>query len=322
LDNFHNSFARESHESARIRIKTFGNNILDTPSEQSVESIFTPFRLVSLLDMLKIYAEPFLNIISWLSVVRHSAEILSQIPKSDFMLTEIGQNFYSDDSIQSKLNGLDLIIGKCKDIKLDLSVLWAERIQAGIKNNGLDLAKWSSDLEHLEHRIIDELQSKTMLILSAREQEYYETDIFNQKVLQSFPSSNFDIAEAGKCFALARYTACSFHLMRSIETPLNLLGKKLGLSDVANWNKRLQDIEKRFKDIRDQSVPKPSDWQSNLEPFYSEASALLRNIKNAWRNNTMHLEHKHTEEEAMRLFNAVKGFMEFLAEHLSEDITE
>jgi hypothetical protein len=40
-----------------------------------------------------------------------------------------------------------------------------------------------------------------------------------------------DADEAGKCFAVGRYTACVFHLMRIMERCVQKMGRDLGVYD-------------------------------------------------------------------------------------------
>jgi ABC-type Fe3+-hydroxamate transport system substrate-binding protein len=54
------------------------------------------------------------------------------------------------------------------------------------------------------------------------------------------------------------------------------------------------------------------------QEYYSQAASYFRTVKDAWRNHTMHARAKYTEEEAEQIFNAIKGFMQKLAERLAE----
>jgi hypothetical protein len=49
---------------------------------------------------------------------------------------------------------------------------------------------------------------------------------------------------------------------------------------------------------------------------YAEASAHLRIVKDAWRNDVMHPKESYTEEEAERVFRNVKDFMVHMATKL------
>jgi len=124
-----------------------------------------------------------------------------------------------------------------------------------------------------------------------------------QPVVKAFPSTRYDIEEAGDCFAVARYTATVFHLMRVMEVGLKAVAKALGVAYSSNWGQCLADIEKQGQ---------------RAEPFFVEAIAYLRSVKNAWRNPTMHVERMYSEQEAERIFNAVQAFMQHLASRLTE----
>jgi hypothetical protein len=52
-----------------------------------------------------------------------------------------------------------------------------------------------------------------------------------------------------------------------------------------------------------------------FENIYTSLDA----VKNSWRNSTMHVERTYTEEEAMHVFHAVKGFMSKVAERMDEN---
>jgi DNA topoisomerase IA len=45
---------------------------------------------------------------------------------------------------------------------------------------------------------------------------------------------------------------------------------------------------------------------------------MMDAVKDAWRNATMHVENKYTEEEARRIYDAVRGFMMKLASRMDE----
>ena len=122
------------------------------------------------------------------------------------------------------------------------------------------------------------------------------------------------MGEAGKCFALARYTACVFHLMRILEAGLNALGDSLGLTVATNWNRAITDIE---TEIGARSYATHPGWRTD-EPFYSEAATHFRMVKNAWRNHTMHIKERYDEERARSVLNSVSDFMRHLAGRLHE----
>ena len=61
------------------------------------------------------------------------------------------------------------------------------------------------------------------LVQENRKAFYQEDDtpLFGDIVAAAIPDSTPEIAEAGRCFALDRWNACVFHLMRAIELALH-----------------------------------------------------------------------------------------------------
>ena len=53
--------------------------------------------------------------------------------------------------------------------------------------------------------------------------------LFGTEVAARFPRAIVDIEEAGKCFALGRFTACVFHLMRVVEAGLAAISRSLNI---------------------------------------------------------------------------------------------
>ena len=93
--------------------------------------------------------------------------------------------------------------------------------------------------------------------------------------------------------------------MRAMEVGLKAVAKSLGVAWTSNWGTCLAEIEK-------QAIAKKSD------PFFAEAVAYLRAVKNAWRNPTMHVDRRYSQEDAERIFQAVQGFMVHLTSRLTE----
>jgi hypothetical protein len=53
--------------------------------------------------------------------------------------------------------------------------------------------------------------------------------------------------------------------------------------------------------------------------FFEELHASLDAVRNPWRNATMHVERKYTDDEADHIFVAAKGFMAKLASRGDEN---
>lgn len=133
--------------------------------------------------------------------------------------------------------------------------------------------------------------------------------LFGEEVNKQFITCQYDIVEAGNCYAAGRSTAVVFHLMRIMETGVQQFGTKLGitLTGEKNWQLILNEVNKAIKNlpIKDPSITE-----------LSEVSANLYAIKLAWRNEVMHPNDTYTLEEADNLIRQVKIFMQNLAKVL------
>lgn len=56
-----------------------------------------------------------------------------------------------------------------------------------------------------------------------------------------------------------------------------------------------------------------------MPQFFADVHGSLDAVRQAWRNSTMHVGRKYTEEEAEHLFMIVKGFMLTLCRRLDQN---
>ena len=165
----------------------------------------------------------------------------------------------------------------------------------------------------------DEMSHYKGIMLGNKATETYDHPdaVFGEEVNDRFPSTEFDIQEAGKCIALERFTASVFHSMRIMEIGLEALSRSLGLDIASNWNNALNQIEKEVRN-RNGHTHGP-DWRDRDEAFYSEAVTHFRVVKNAWRNHTMHKRETFDHARANAVFQSTASFMQHLARRLNED---
>ena len=81
-----------------------------------------------------------------------------------------------------------------------------------------------------------------------------------------------------------------------------------------NWERIL---EKCDKELQKHYADRCSEWRSDQQ-FFSNATANLRAVKDAWRNPSLHVERDYDEAQALEVFNVVKTFMRQLATNLQE----
>ncbi len=167
------------------------------------------------------------------------------------------------------------------------------------------------DLEHLEIDFVQELcEIKFLRLDSVRMQYFVEGNAkafpFESGVHVAFPSADADIREASNCFALERWPACVFHLMRVLEAGLAVLAFKFGVSsDRANWQNIIEQIEAEVRKIGPTSGP---DWKQQQKDF-SDAATQFMFFKDAWRNHVMHKRDVYDEGRARSIWQHTQEFM-------------
>src|SRR5882724_6262350 len=140
------------------------------------------------------------------------------------------------------------------------------------------------------------------------------------EVSLKFPSIAYEIDESAKCLALRRATASAFHSIRSLEAAIRAMSRCLGIPDPTraagrSWGNLLKVIKAEI-DVR---------WLTTTDRLlgdgrmFEETYAALAAMQNPYRNATMHLDHKYTEDEAQNLFEIVKGFMNRIADRMNEN---
>lgn len=175
--------------------------------------------------------------------------------------------------------------------------------------------------QSLKERLCDELKSKKFFYLTSLKAKFYEkpTDGW-EDVAKKLPSAEYDIQEAAKCFALSRSTASAFHSIRCLEAGIRAVARSLNIPDPIkgsdrSWGKTLGVIKTEI----DKRWPASSAGRMSGDgQFFDEFYGSLSGMQNPYRNATMHLDHKYTEDEAEQILIVVKGIMRKVASRMDE----
>ena len=271
-------------------------------------------RLLSLTDLMRYFnAHTFASHVANLSAFSDVAEQYGERPLDEASKTNL-------------LTHLRAISEDCSDVGLPVSIMAAngliDTLGRGEITSHRELAEPLRDVMKTMAR---ELAVPRFFHISTAKIQYNEPNLFDSKVdsladairsnvSTSFPTASFDIAEAGKCLALGRNTACVFHLMRVVEIGLKALGRELEapIEGIDSWEDILRKLRDALKLRLFDKRPDPS------KQYFDSLIGYLYAIKTAWRNPTMHIGAKYDEEEAAGIFNAVKIFMRTAAEKLND----
>jgi HEPN domain-containing protein len=191
---------------------------------------------------------------------------------------------------------------------LSLSAIGAERlIESLSSDNGLSKFSHCQRLTNeLSQRITDELKGKwAFMIRNDRRVFYYMSGTFcGEDVVKKLSDLKEDAEEAGNCFALGRYTACVFHLMRLMERVVRRLGKKLHVKfnpERDTWQRILKRANDKINALPE-NLPQQIRRKARFQNLYLDLSA----VKDAWRNPTMHPKATYSEEQARQIIDKVQ----------------
>jgi hypothetical protein len=266
-----------------------------------------PYGVVSLLHVLKFAADDFWKASQTLSEWSRECTIP---PMSRHRIMEIGNSFAK---FVEQVRTLSLPVTFKELEKLRE---WTERTSAesdNIQDSDAQIEAFTNMNREFGQRLTlissvlhSEIESRIFFHMPPERAAYYaQTELFGSDVHSKFPDLQFDIEEAGNCYATGRGTASVFHLMRVMETGVQKFGNKLGVAfpDQKNWQPILDEINKAVR-----ALP-PKDKGTVA---MSEVSANLYAVKLAWRNEVMHPKETYTLEEAEDILRQVKLFMKQL----------
>lgn len=277
---------------------------------------FIPYKIVSLWGMLKFLAEPFVVIFFRLGRISEFIASYKRANPGWDNMPLLPQGF-SDEliTLQETLVELGLPVSARKAKRL-LDFIEDSR-QEGSET--ISACKLKENADVLSSTIVDELEGYHMMSIPSNRSQFYENQgmFLGEKVLRQFPELVEDASEAENCFALARYTACVFHLMRLLERVVQRIGRRLKIKELhkKTWGQILGEIRNKLdqlkKDSNNKGKPKKQETRIiMINGWY----ALLDAICRATRNPTMHprltdIKATYTESEAKDVMDRVRSFL-------------
>jgi hypothetical protein len=285
-------------------------------NETGYIEIFVSNRMMSLWQMLQFEAKSLLSAISFVggcigdyhALVRVSDNVTGLIAKPT--LEAKAQIISAVQEIQAaaKRYGMKTTIA---NLNMNLPQL-IDRLSPNGPLYPSDMARIASILESVLSSFIAEAEGRKFFAMTDSLEGFQKSadDLFGPDVIDGFPSSEQDIKEAGKCLSFELWTASVMHLMRVSELGLQALADHVGVLHEDNWNKTLNLIEGKLREVR-KKVDGPSQ-----EQWAAEVGTHFRFVKNAWRNHAVHPNAHYDEMQARTIFENTKALMKQLAKQL------
>jgi hypothetical protein len=225
-------------------------------------------RLWSLLDMLRIFAEKYIQLGARIDEARNLFEQFSiEVEgKSIFGLSPKENDEARETALREVLTRLTEV---CASLDLPVSsVLIADKIEF--------LPRTQAEFDILIHSVIIELKTRLFLFVPPHAARYYELDsILSERTKERFPSASAEIRAAATCFALDQHTAAVFHAMRAAEIGIRALADDAELKlkhdvSLADWQEIQRGVQDKIGEIGKR--PRSKERDTDLE-FYSQAGA-------------------------------------------------
>jgi hypothetical protein len=276
--------------------------------------------VVSLYSVLGFYARDFVSLVSHLEELKMRLANLSRSVAGNAV--NVG--------LQDLGDLLQTVKSHCVPLSLRATLQQIARIEKGLRRHDLGLMEVCAMIQSLQERIDDELSLRVFFSIEAKELQFFrETDrpgrnelklpreLFGDQAIANFPGVLRDVEEASKALVFGLGTACVFHLMRVMEHGLRALAVSLNDPRInpdsnPNWESILRKCDDETQKPYDK---KSSEWKTESQ-FFSEATANLRAVKDAWRNPTMHVEIFYDPEMAYDVWHSSRAFMRHLATKL------
>lgn len=229
-----------------------------------------------------------------------------------------------DDTRGKAIKTLDFIRSEVCTIGLFISSDTIDEIRKELKDDPQKSNQWLIDsIRNIRKLLQKEMRHKVFLYITPEKAKFLPTKgnpyPLTKEVFDAFPSAVYDINEAAWSLATSRSTAAVFHLMRILEIGLGVLGNLFGVSLAhTNWAPALGEIERKIREMHKDAAWKGLPDCKDQQEFYAQAASHFGILKDAWRNYTVHIRGKYTEEEAELIFANIKGFMQKLATRLAE----
>lgn len=260
-----------------------------------------PYRLWSLLEMLKIFGDVFAAANEELGEI--IGDLNAWVPEG-----------YADVILNAKQRKTAQLALKSVEQSLQnlpvSTLLKFHLVRAADRLTEKELS-WSeaaTTLKDVRDTVFMELNDHIFLVVPNERFDFYQQPEppFGRAVAEAFPEAAVDISEGTRCIAVDQFTASVFHLMRAAEWALRRLALATGVQDVER-----KDFGQLVQETRDKYQSMSNRDPAKQHP--ATALATLDLFNNAWRNPVVHSRDNYDERRALDVWNGVRAFMQSIA---------
>ncbi|WP_435627530.1 hypothetical protein [Candidatus Ferrigenium straubiae] len=278
--------------------------------------MLTPYTLLSFKDMFDL---PIGTLLFTYTRIANLAQAVASLPPDRHLV--LPARDYADfskvaEDFLAASRAIGLKVTEVSASRLPGELKHAEEQGGNFHFRGANLVHLTGCLNEIVICMQNESALKVALMLPPDKEEYFEpkAPLFGDEVHAKFNNVIYEISEAAKCLALGRSTASVFHLMRILEIALRAIHSCLGIEVALTGNER--NWGNILARIREETAKRGNGWAEKT--YFKEIYARLDAVKDAWRNNTMHVESIYTEQEAKILFDNTRALMQKIASRMDE----
>lgn len=179
----------------------------------------------------------------------------------------------------------------------------------------LALGRYNNFTKELVDRFAAEMRTKLAFTVDSRHAHLLSDDapLFGEAVESAFPDTQSDIEEASKCLALARPTACVFHLMRAAEGAASILSAHLN-GETHQENGEPLHFGGLFNQVSSKIEEMP---RGPSKDAWLKLKGFMSSLNRGTRTKVAHPGTVYTERQAERIYDLTKSFMEEAEELLN-----
>jgi hypothetical protein len=267
----------------------------------------TSEKAVSLLELLRAYAEIFADSSYWLGFNMFS--VWKKPPDASAKAT--------------MLLHLKKLREECERVNLEMTLaLLDEFIPMFENDDGSNGYGFHEQVRHICDDLQRELSLRLFISIRSEHRKRFDSPFSGwEELIKRFGGISRDVEEMNKCFALSRYTAAMYHAMQIAEGGAIELGDYIEVSDHRKgWGPTEKKLRELIKAGHDKLPPKLTGRFVFLEQMHREIDSMVL----AWRNKLDHAANNlailpntdFTPDIAEHIIGAVRIFMIRLKEGL------
>jgi hypothetical protein len=284
------------------------NSVLDPMIDDSCQWFKREWKFVSLMEVLRLYAEQYCHLASHAQLVSILAEKMEESIKAKVGAEIEAERLFPvvrEMQQESERIGLTATRDACTRILQRWEVFQSYKMVGELCRELL--------------RILDsEFKSKICFVLPPTSQTLYDEPFKGwEEILAVFPDARDDVEQMRRCEAFGCHSAAVFHALLVVEFGLIALGGIVGVKDLKpGWDSTCNAVEKILQNGR-KSVS--ADIAKHFG-FLELVNKDMQSMKMAWRNKVSHAANNlrlmtsdFKPEVANKIITAAHGFMLLLA---------